>query len=60
MNRSWKWYIKFPTDAYAMGPIEFDKNIYDKAPNEKDVRAYAREWEGSRRLPTRFECWTTK
>ena len=47
-----KWYIKFPLDAYAMGPIDF--HIDD---TEKEVRQYAREFEGVTRLPRGFECW---
>lgn len=51
-NKVRKWYIKFPADAYAMGPIDF--HIDD---TEKEVRAYAREFEGCKRLPKGFECW---
>jgi len=47
-----KWYIKFPLDAYAMGPIDFLKDD-----GEKEVRAYAREFDGCARLPKGFECW---
>ena len=47
-----KWYIKFPADAYAMGPVYFDKPV-----GEREVRAYAREFEGVQRLPIGFECW---
>ena len=57
--RSWKWYIHFPLDAYALGPVYFDRYDYDKAPNEKDVKAWAREWEGVKKLPAGFECWPT-
>jgi len=47
-----KWYIKFPADAYAIGPIEFPQSV-----NEKEVRQYARDFEGCTRLPIGFECW---
>jgi len=47
-----KWYIMFPADAYAMGPVEFDKPV-----GEKEVRDYAREFEGVKRLPQGFSCW---
>jgi hypothetical protein len=57
--RSWKWFIKFPADAYALGPVYFDPDKYSEAPNEKDVREYARQWEGVKRLPRGFECWPT-
>lgn len=55
--RAWKWFIKFPMDAYALGPVYFDHRDYDEAPDEKDVREYARQWEGVKRLPQGFECW---
>lgn len=58
--RSWKWYIKFPLDAYALGPVEFNRKEYEKPPNEKDVREYACDWEGVKRLPRGFECWPVK
>lgn len=47
-----KWYIKFPGDVYAMGPIDFPADS-----TEKDVREYAREFDGCKRLPAGFECW---
>ncbi len=49
-----KWYIKFPGDFYAMGPIEFDGPT-----KEREVRRYAREYAGCTRLPNGFECWET-
>jgi hypothetical protein len=55
--RAWKWFIKFPLDAYALGPVCFDYRDYDLPPAEKDVREYARQWEGVKRLPQGFECW---
>ena len=44
-----KWYIKFPADAYALGPVP--------ANNKREARAYAREWAGVSRLPNGFACW---
>lgn len=44
-----RWYILFPLDAYAMGPIE--------ARNEREARAWARRFEGVTRLPRGFQCW---
>lgn len=57
MKRSWKWYIHFPQDAYALGPIDFNHRDYDKAPNEREVRAWTRVWEHLARLPQGFSCW---
>jgi len=57
--KGWKWYLKFPKDAYALGPVHFDYGEYCKAPNEKEVRKYARQWEGVKRLPEGFQCWPT-
>ncbi len=44
-----RFYIKFPADAYALGPIT--------AVNEKAARKWAREFEGVTRLPRGFACW---
>jgi len=52
--KSKAWYIKFPCDAYALGPVRFSNPA-----NEKEVRAYAKEWGGYKRLPVGFECWIT-
>ena len=45
----YRWYWKFPLDAYALGPI--------KARNEGHSRALAREWTGVSRLPAGFQTW---
>ena len=50
--RSYRWYIKFPLDAYAIGPIEFNRFV-----GEKEVREYARQFDGIKRLPRGFQCW---
>jgi len=52
MEKAKKWYIKFPQDVYAMGPVEFDDPV-----GEQEVRKYAREFSGVSRLPRGFECW---
>lgn len=44
-----RWYIKFPGNPYAYGPIE--------AANESAARSWAREWLGLDRLPKGFACW---
>jgi hypothetical protein len=46
------WYILFPQDAYALGPVRFEKPV-----NEQAVRQWAREWDGLTRLPVGFQCW---
>jgi len=51
MKRS-AWYIKFPGDAYALGPVRFQEPV-----TETEVRAYARKFDGCKRLPVGFECW---
>jgi len=53
MMKSHFWYVKFPKDAYAMGPIRFEKSV-----NECEVRAWARGIERVKRLPSGFQCWT--
>jgi len=56
MVRCKKWYIKFPMDAYALGPVEFKKPV-----DEREVRRFAREYEGNiKRLPRGFQCWPTR
>ena len=47
------WYAKFPLDAYALGPIRFEKPITEKA-----FRDYLRKWEGCKRL-TNVQIWVT-
>lgn len=56
MDSKWskKWYCKFPLDAYALGPIEFENYI-----NEKMFRKYVRKWLGIKKLSKYFQCWTT-
>lgn len=44
-----RYYIQFPTDAYALGPIP--------AQNEREARAWAKAWTGLTRLPKGFRCW---
>jgi hypothetical protein len=51
MKHNW-WYIKFPLDAYALGPVQFEKPV-----EEKEVREYARKFDGISRLPRGFQCW---
>ena len=48
------WYIMFPNDTYAMGPIRFETPV-----NETKVREWARNWAGVTRLVNGFQCWTT-
>lgn len=52
--KSKAWYIKFPLDAYALGPIRFDVEV-----DEIEVRKYSKRWSGVKRLPRYFECWIT-
>ena len=52
--RSKAWYIMFPNDPYALGPVRFEKEV-----TETEVREYARKFEGCTRLPQGFHCWTT-
>ena len=48
-----RYYIKFPSDTYALGPIS--------ARNEKEAREQARKlFTYGKRLPRNFECWETK
>jgi hypothetical protein len=48
-----RYYIKFPLNAYALGPIS--------ARNEREAREQARKlFTYGKRLPRNFECWETK
>ena len=51
-EKSTRWYIKFPSDAYAMGPITFKKPV-----GKLEVIKYAKEREGVNKLPRGFECY---
>lgn len=53
--KSAAWYIKFPLDVYALGPVRFEKPV-----SEREARQWARDWAGVTRLPRGFCCWTTK
>jgi len=46
------WYIKFPNDFYALGPMRFEKPI-----GERKVREAVRKWDKLTRLPVGFQCW---
>ncbi|MEN6549944.1 MAG: hypothetical protein ABFE07_28205 [Armatimonadia bacterium] len=56
--KSRAWYIKFPQDAYALGPVRFAQPV-----GESRVREWTRKWEfgmehfKGKRLPTGFQCW---
>ena len=52
MKKAKRWYLKFPLDAYALGPVEFEKPV-----DEQEARKYARKFEGVTRLPRGFQCW---
>jgi len=54
-NISKAWYIKFPSDPYALGPFRFTDPV-----GEAEVRKQARKCSGYKRLPNGFQCWTTE
>lgn len=53
-TKSRAWYILFPNQPYAFGPIRFDKEV-----GEQEARLWAKEWAGLNRLPAGFKCWPT-
>jgi len=53
--KSKKWYIKYPCDAYALGPVYFDKEV-----GEQKVREWARDFDDITRLPNGWQCWTAQ
>lgn len=50
--KSSKWYVHFPGDTYALGPIYFEKEV-----GEKTVRNYIRNLYKLKRLPNNTEIW---
>jgi len=52
MRKGLSWFIKYPGDGYALGPVHFDKKV-----GEKKVREWARNWSKVNRLPNGFQCW---
>lgn len=50
--KSRAWYIHFPGDPYALGPVRFEQPV-----SERELRAWVRAWAGLRRLPRGFSCW---
>ena len=52
MTRAKAWYVKFPLDAYALGPVRFNGPV-----GETDARQWMQEFEGVKRLPQGAECW---
>ena len=52
---STRWYVKFPLDAYALGPFQFARPVCARA-----CRAYVRQWAGIRRLPRGTQVWPTR
>lgn len=49
MTKPVRYYIKFPSDAYALGPIHVS--------SERAARQWAREFAGVKRLPKGFQVW---
>jgi hypothetical protein len=54
-RKSKAWYIHYPGDAYAMGPVCFDAPVGVMA-----VREWAKDWEKVSKLPVGVACWPTK
>ena len=49
------WYIMFPNDVYAMGPIRFENPV-----DETEVRKWTKNWAKVKKLPNGFSCWITR
>jgi len=61
MGKPGAWYVKFPGQAYANGPVRFDKPT-----SEGEFRAWVRSWlsgpiagQEVKRLPVGTEVWHT-
>jgi len=53
-RESQAWYVKFPQDAYALGPLRFDCTV-----TECYVREWMRKLMKTTKLPNGFQCWPT-
>jgi hypothetical protein len=58
--KSKAWYVKFPLDAYALGPMRFERPV-----TEAEARAEARRFHHGianqhRPLPCGTSLWPTK
>mgnify|MGYP001290550717 CR=1 FL=1 len=50
-SKGFRWFIKFPLDAYALGPSP------DYFETEQKAREYYRNWDHLKRLPRGTELW---
>ena len=50
--KSKQWYIKYPCDAFALGPIIFREKV-----SEREVRKKERIKLEVKKLPIGFQCW---
>ena len=48
------WYVLFPGNAYALGPVRFDKAISKAA-----MREWAKNWYGNK-LPRGTQIWSAE
>jgi len=60
MGKSNAWYVKFPLDCYALGPLRFPQPV-----TEREARAEARRFHHGlqyqdRPLPHGTQVWPTK
>ncbi len=53
-QKSKAWYIKYPLDAYAMGPIRFKDPV-----GITMVREWTKNWEKCDKLPRGWSAWPT-
>lgn len=53
--KSRAWYVHFPGDVYALGPLRFKEPV-----TEREARQDARDWAKVKRLPRGTALWPTK
>jgi hypothetical protein len=51
-QRSRRWYVKWPNQPYAFGPIDYGTEV-----SEQQVRELSRRGHKLRRLPRGWQCW---
>lgn len=54
------WYVHFPCDAYALGPLRFEKPVNEReARREARAFAYGNDNADGTRLPRGTSVWPT-
>lgn len=58
--KSIAWYVKFPLDAYALGPFRFSTPVTEREAREEARRFHHGINNSHRPLPKGTQLWATK